>query len=52
MPVRGKTKLVLRSMSYMLVIQNDRIMPDCFRSGKFKIYDGHLSPGSLILKEK
>jgi hypothetical protein len=42
-PVKGETKLVLSSMFYMLVIQNNQIMPDCFRLGKFTINDGALS---------
>jgi hypothetical protein len=30
-------------MSYMLVVQNCRMLPDCFNVAKFAIYEGALS---------
>jgi hypothetical protein len=43
MPVRRKTKQVPSSLSYMIVIQNSQIMPDCFRLAKFPIHNGTIS---------
>jgi len=36
--------------SYIVVIQNDRIMPDCFRLGKFTIHNGSTSVWKLSSK--
>jgi hypothetical protein len=41
MPVKGKAKL--SSMFYVLLVQDGRVMPDCFpNAAGFKIHDGPL----------
>jgi hypothetical protein len=32
-----------KRVSYVVVVQNDVLMADCFSLGKFTIYDGHIS---------
>ena len=43
MPVTGKTKRVPSRLSYMLVMQDGRMMPDCFKVAPFRICDGSIA---------